>query len=106
MTINISEIIKTSKALSHADGLILYQFIVDNTESKNYVIVFDGIERISTAFLNASIGKLILEKRFGLSNIDYESAKMLIQKKINSVVANANNHVSYDESIDDAASIC
>lgn len=106
MKINISEIIKTPKALSHADGLILYQYIIDNTEDSNYVITFEGIEWISTAFLNASIGKLILDRRFGVSNVDLESAKILIQKKIKNVVTNAKNHVSYDESIDDATSIC
>lgn len=104
MKIQISEVIKTSNALSHADGLILYQYIVHNVKDKDYTISFDEIERISTAFLNASLGKLILNNKFKPTNIDYPSAKLLVKKKINNVVTNANNYVSYNKSIDEATS--
>lgn len=58
-TINISQITKSKRAISAADGDIVFDRIVSAFKNKEKVVLdFEGIELTITAFLNSSIGKL------------------------------------------------
>lgn len=107
MKILINHLIEASNAISHSDGLAVYERIKKALRSnENTIISFDGINRVSTAFLNACIGKMVLEGSFDYKMIDRSSTKDLILIKIDSVVENAKNYKAYDKIVDDATAMC
>lgn len=105
MKVLINQIIDATNAISHADGLEVYNH-VKALGSNKIILSFDGINRVSTAFLNASIGKMILDKSYRDEFIDKSNTKEIILKKIESVKTNAKNHIMYDKIVDDATALC
>lgn len=106
MEIHINKIINASNAISHSDGLKLYKHL-ENVGGVDFLLSFEGINRVSTAFLNASIGKMVVEGTFRESMVDRSKTKEIVLKKIDSVIANAKNFHKYNEIVDDAtAALC
>ena len=58
-TINISQITNSKRAISAADGEVVFNQIITAFDKQERVVLdFAGIELTITAFLNSSIGKL------------------------------------------------
>lgn len=87
-TLFISEIIGKTSAVLHSDGLITYE-VLKNSGDK-ILVSFKNISHCTTAFLNASIGKFIIENK-GNSNIIVEFSDLNddIKDKIDLVLENA-----------------
>ncbi|MEX2410026.1 MAG: STAS-like domain-containing protein [Candidatus Paceibacterota bacterium] len=61
--INISEILNKPNAILHTDGNKLYDAIIESIPgSKEITLSFEGISHCTTSFLNASLGKLWMNK--------------------------------------------
>mgnify|MGYP001266696391 CR=1 FL=1 len=106
MKLVISDVIQQSNAISHSDGLRLYDHVILNLKGKDYTLSFQGINRVSTAFLNASIGKLFIDGYFKEGFIDREETREIILKKIESVISNAKNPDVYNQAVNDAHELC
>lgn len=106
MVILINKIIKATNAISQSDGLELYSFIKCLPKGKEYVLSFEGINRVSTAFLNASIGKLIIDGEYNTSQIDRETASSIVLTKLDRVSENAKFYPKYNEIVKDATAMC
>lgn len=88
----ISEIINKKSAVLHSDGLKLFEAIFTSyNESEKLEILFNGLEYCTSAFLNASIGKFLLETNnpeIAAKKIEFPDLKdELIRKKIEEVYA-------------------
>lgn len=63
------DIIQSTVAISNLLGLQVYESLKKNISGgTKTTLSFEGIENLSTAFCNASIGKLCME--FGLQKVD------------------------------------
>lgn len=104
MTIEIKNIIGSSNAITDSAGNLLYNEITGNKKDK-IIIDFNNILLVSTAFLNASIGKLAVKYPEFISRISFiiPEDKNIIQLKINKVLENASLGDSYNELVDDAS---
>ncbi len=104
MTIEIKNITGSSNAISHSAGDLLYQKLTSDKSDK-IVIDFNNIMLVSTAFLNASIGKLALKYPEFLAKISFivPEDKSIIQKKIDKVIENASMGDFYDGLVDEAS---
>ncbi len=61
MKINVSDILRSTIAAFHNEGLQIFSLLQQQFLIKEKVeLSFEGIERCSTQFLNASIGKMYL----------------------------------------------
>lgn len=86
-TLIISEVIDKTSAVLHSDGLKLYNSIVSvYKDGVKLEIAFNGLSYCTTAFLNASIGKFLLETdkpEMAMKNINYSGiSDELINEKI------------------------
>lgn len=107
MKVLITNLIDASNAISHSDGLAVYGQVKKALRNKEDAIIsFEGINRVSTAFLNACIGKMILDGSFEEKIIDRSSTKEMILRKLDSVIENAKNYRNYDRIVDDATALC
>lgn len=91
MHIEIKNIIGSSNAISQSDGHALYEKLVGANLS-DVVIGFNNIQFLSTAFLNASIGKLAGKyPKSVISNLKFDIPKdrNLFKSKIDRVIDNA-----------------
>ncbi len=57
--LKISDSINKNIASLHSDGLKFYSQLIEALGKQRIVIDFNGIDRITTAFINASLGKLM-----------------------------------------------
>jgi len=105
MKIFINEIINASNAISHNDGLTVFDYIKSYNKD-SFILSFDGINRVSTAFLNACIGKMILEGTFRNEYIDRDNTKSMILMKIDTVKENASNYTDYEKIVSEATAQC
>ena len=104
MKVIISNIIDASNAISHSDGLEVYKYLNSlKSKKEDITISFDGINRVSTAFLNACLGKMLLEGSYSESYINRKQTDKMILRKLDSVIDNAKNHLEYDKIVEDAA---
>ena len=106
--IKIVEIIGKPSAILHSDGLKLYDGIVNEFKSHGKIeLSFEGITHCTTAFLNASLGKFLINipdvesvaKKIKFSGIEDDS---LIKDKLKLVTENSLNskaRESFDQSI-------
>lgn len=106
MKVFINHLIDASNAISHSDGLTVYDYIKSVGNTENTIVSFEGINRVSTAFLNAFIGKLIVEGSFEENIIDRDSTKEMILMKIDNVIKHAKDYKVYNKIVDDAAAVC
>jgi hypothetical protein len=92
MPLNVSELIGKSSAVLHSDGLKLYEAIKEIAATNEVTITFEGISHCTTAFLNASIGKFVVEDPNKIQYLKFENLgdpKSLIKEKIDLVLENA-----------------
>lgn len=57
--IELAKVIQSPFCVSNADGVMIHGLIVDSIQKGGVVeLSFDGVTRLTTAFLNAAIGQL------------------------------------------------
>ena len=90
--LSVSEVIGKNSAILHSDGLKLYDVLRSSVEKGGVDLSFKGIIYCTTAFLNASIGKLLVENPKFSTLIKYSDiADDSINQKIKLVIINAND---------------
>ena len=103
MTIEIKDIINSPNAISQSDGLLLFKQI-EHVGLNDVSIDFHGIKFLSTAFLNASIGKFAQMYPGIVKKLAYlvPDDKQIFQEKINQVIENALLGDQYDSIVGQA----
>lgn len=106
MEVIVSKILDSNLAIYHEEGLAIYEIIKKSVEAKSKVLVsFTGIEKCSTLFLNAAIGKLYLDynPKDVDSLISYEyTGYDILKSKLEDVRDNAINSKEYDAILENA----
>ncbi|PZR24443.1 MAG: hypothetical protein DI539_00255 [Flavobacterium psychrophilum] len=104
MTIDLKNIIGSSNAITHSAGDLLYNELTSK-KSDTIIIDFNNIILVSSAFLNASIGKIFIKYPDFFKKISFNipEDKQIIQKKIDKVIENASTGDFYDGLVDDAS---
>ncbi|MBN3583367.1 STAS-like domain-containing protein [Algoriphagus aestuarii] len=88
--IKIREILSKNIAILHSDGLKVYNAIMEElAQDKHFKLSFEGITTSTTAFLNASIGKLLMNSPEALNKMEIVSAEESVLEKIEWVKENA-----------------
>jgi len=100
MTVLINDIINAANAISHSDGERVYGFLKEKGY-EDFTLSFEGINRVSTSFLNAVIGRMILEKTYSDKIIDQKTTPTIILNKIKSVKENAIHFPIYNRIVND-----
>lgn len=98
--IDISTLLQNDKAISHSQGLCIYEKI-KSLPFESYILSFENISIATTSFLNASIGKLTVdygEEKISSLNINCKNSR--IASKINRVIDNALNYEAHDQIVD------
>ncbi len=103
MDINVSTIINSELAINFTDGSTLFEVIKLYDPSK-IIISFVGVNRISTLFLNESIGKYAILKNSDIENLrfKYPKGKEIFEHKVNQVIENALLGDEYDNLVNNA----
>ncbi len=106
MTISVKNIINSTIAAFHSDGLMVFQTLQKAVkEHQEITISFKGLKHCSTQFLNASIGKLYLMFEATLVDqllrFDYGALPNLTEK-IAEVRENAIDSKEYDSLVENA----
>lgn len=86
----ISKTLGKTSAILHSDGLVVYEKLQGITKDR-ITISFSGISHCTTAFLNSSIGKFIIENKGKDKLIYFADLSEDIQNKIELVQDNARN---------------
>lgn len=86
----ITEILGKPSAILHSDGLVVYEQLL-SIKKAEIVLSFKNITHCTTAFLNASIGKYIIDNKLQSQVLKFEDATEDIQSKIELVLDNARN---------------
>ena len=108
MKVVVSEILNSSIAAFHNEGLKVFDLLETAIKAKEEIILsFAGINRCSTQFLNASIGKIYL--LYNPTEVDrllsIDTAQLIhLSEKILDVKENAINSKEYDSLIENAIS--
>lgn len=88
--IQLTEVLGKSIAILHSDGLKVYNAIMEEFASSGFVkISFEGISTCTTAFLNASIGKLLINFPHSVERLEILKVEGPILEKIEWVKQNA-----------------
>ena len=102
MEVTVKNIISSNLATSQQDGVALYN-VISSINPSDLILSFVGIDRISSAFLNESIGKYVQKYGiFDIHNLIIPSEKSLFQYKIDDVVENSLLGEEYDLLVDNA----
>lgn len=106
MSINIQNIINSKVAAFHNEGLQIFILLEEAYAKKQTVeISFEGLQRCSTQFLNAAIGKMYLQYDPALLNIlihyNFGTLQNLLAK-IEEVKENAIDSKEYDTLLENA----
>lgn len=103
MEVSILNIINSKLAINEADGSLLFEAI-SSIKPADLTISFDGIERVSTGFLNQSIGKYAIaySSEIKFLNLDVPSEKEIFRFKVEDVVENALLGDAYNNLVDRA----
>jgi hypothetical protein len=88
-TLTISEIIGKTSAVLHSDGLKTYELL--KISGERITLSFKDITHCTTAFLNASLGKFIIENKGNNIFVEFSDLNTDIQNKIDLVLENARN---------------
>ncbi|WP_339757517.1 STAS-like domain-containing protein [Algoriphagus aquimarinus] len=90
--INLTEILGKKIAILHSDGLKVFAAIMEELVAEGHFILnFEGISTSTTAFLNASIGKVLMNSPEAVSKMGIKNADTGILDKINWVKETALN---------------
>lgn len=103
MKVTIFDIINSNLAINISDGELVYTAI-SNVLPSDLIISFENIDRISTAFLNESIGKYATLYPSTIHLVSYEipEGKDVFNYKIDDVIENALMGEDYDKLINNA----
>ncbi len=102
MTIVVKEIIHSPLATNLQAGVILFETI-SKFSPKELTLSFEGISHISTAFLNESIGRYVINNPdYDSMNFIFPSNKSLFKYKVDDVIENALMGDEYDVLVDNA----
>lgn len=102
MEVTVKEVISSHLAINQEDGISLFS-VISSIPPNDLIISFIGIERISTAFLNESVGLYV--QRYGLLqdvNFVFPDDKSMFKFKIKDVIENALLGDEYDALVDNA----
>jgi len=107
MQISVFEILSSPNAMFHQDGLKLHESMLEAFgKGEKVVINFKNVQVLTTQFLNASFGKLMVEKgiSFFMSKVTITGADHLtsFQTKLDWVVDNIKNDSNYRPMLDAA----
>ena len=93
----IVEAIGKTSAILHSDGLIVYEKL--KASELPIELCFSGIDHCTTAFLNASVGKLLIEEPDKAKQIKYTGIEGndYLQSKVDLVLQNATNEKKKDQ---------
>lgn len=90
--ITVKNIIGKSIAVLSSDGLKLYNAIVEDlAQKKNVIIDFDGLDQITSSFLNASIGKIWMNAPELAESLNFKGTSTSLKQRIELVKENALN---------------
>lgn len=103
MNINVLDIIKSELATNLTDGSILFEAIKSYNPSE-ITISFAGIRRISTLFLNESIGQYAMNNPSNIQELkfEYPEGKEMFSYRVDDVIENALMGDEYDTLVDNA----
>ncbi|AUC74957.1 STAS-like domain-containing protein [Olleya sp. Bg11-27] len=103
MKISVLDIIKSELATNLTDGSVLFEAIKSHKPSE-ITISFVGVRRISTLFLNESIGQYAMNNATDIQELkfEYPAGKEMFSFKVNDVIENALMGDEYDTLIDNA----
>lgn len=103
MKISVFDIINSKNAVNQEDGTNLYDFIASQNSS-DVVLSFEGIDFLSTLFLNESIGRMVVTnpKIVSYLKFEYPEGKSLFSSKVEDVIENALMGDDYDQLVDAA----
>ncbi|KQS50050.1 MAG: STAS-like domain-containing protein [Flavobacterium sp.] len=108
MKIEIKNIIGSSNAISQSDGFAVYKVLEKgNLNNDKITIDFSNIQLLSTAFLNASIGRLAqMHAPETIKNLHFifPKEKNMFEVKVNKVLENAILGDYFDKIVDEATS--
>lgn len=104
----VKDIIKSKIAVSPDKGVILYRFLANSISENNKVkLSFDGVDDITTAFLNKAIGNLynhfsseILNENLSIADLD-DLDKYLLKKVITRAKLDIKTNESLVKNIDE-----
>lgn len=104
MKVRVFNIINSNLAININDGVLVYEVIKDILPSE-LSISFDDINRISTAFLNESIGRYatLNPNKINLVKFDIPDGKDIFLHRINDVIENALLGEEYDNLVNNAS---
>lgn len=103
MNINVLDIIKSELATNLTDGSVLFEAIKSYKPSE-ITISFAGIRRISTLFLNESIGQYAINNASNIQELkfEYPKGKEMFSLRVDDVIENALMGDEYDTLVDNA----
>jgi hypothetical protein len=103
MKISVLDIIKSELATNLTDGSVLFEAIKSYNPSE-ITISFAGIRRISTLFLNESIGRYAINNATNIQELkfEYPVGKEMFAHRVEDVIENALMGDEYDTLVDNA----
>jgi len=106
MTVSVKKVLNSELAINSSHGKLLFDALKNTTSLDNLVLSFKGMDLVSSAFLNESIGKLALlyPDRIGKINFLYPKKDFILHDKVQDVIENALLGEKYDHMVDDAIS--
>lgn len=107
MTVNISDVLNSKDAILHSEGLKVFDLIDKAISKKEPVTLsFTGLRNCSSAFLNASIGKLYINYPSETINLYFKyngiNKKPMLKERIDQVIENAKDYKYHDKLVDEA----
>ena len=106
MTVNVKKVLNSIYATNSSDGKLLFRTLKKAPSLESLVVSFKGIDLLSSAFLNASIGKLALLHPSEIQKVkfSYPEDDYMFQAKVKEVIENALLGEKYDQMHDEAVS--
>lgn len=90
--ISVKTIIGKSIAVLSSDGLKLYEVIVEELNQHKIIVVdFEGLDQVTSAFLNASLGKIWMNFPNHVEAIRFQGISPSLKQRIDLVKDNALN---------------
>lgn len=105
MKMELKKFLNSSYATNPAQGKLFFNRLNEFAQDSGHLeISFEGIDLLSSAFLNESVGKFFMlfpEKASHIS-FDYPNSRPLFQTKINDVLENVGMGDEYDQWLENA----
>lgn len=103
MKVSVLDIIKSELATNLTDGSVLFDAIKSYKPSE-IIISFLGIRRVSTLFINESIGQYTMNNASDIQELkfEYPAGKEMFSRKVDDVIENALMGDEYDTLVDNA----